>query len=87
MTPHGNPNRFRTPAQLAHLTALRAKFKDNRGRPRKQHPEPFGRAPSRGPIGPMIKTVDGETQALIDAALRVRAGAAPSRVKPGRVPA
>lgn len=69
----GNPNRSRTPAQLAHLTAMRAKFKDNRGRPRKQHPEPFGRAPSLGAMGPMIKTVDAETQALIRAALAVRA--------------
>lgn len=67
---YGNRNKARTPAQMANLEAQRRHFKP--GRKPKEQPEPFGRTRSSGIIGPMMKTVDTDTRALIDAAIAER---------------
>lgn len=56
----GNTTQTRTPAQLAPRTHFK-------GRRPKEKPEPFGRAPSNGVFGPLVKTVPPDLRALIDA--------------------
>lgn len=76
MTNRGNTMRHRTAAQLAHIRAMALQSwrvrRALKARKNKQ-PEPFGRAISATAImAPLIKTVDPQIRALIDAAVAAK---------------